>query len=53
MGLMLKYRALMLLIVLLARRLAEQDVRFIQLYHMGWDQHDNLPSAIEKQAKDT
>ncbi|MGX1928540.1 DUF1501 domain-containing protein [Flagellimonas sp. 2504JD4-2] len=38
---------------LLARRLAEQDVRFIQLYHMGWDQHDNLPGAIEKQAKDT
>ncbi|MEM1327641.1 MAG: DUF1501 domain-containing protein [Bacteroidota bacterium] len=37
---------------LLARRLAEQDVRFIQLYHMGWDQHDNLPTAIEKQAKD-
>jgi hypothetical protein len=37
---------------LLARRLAEQDVRFIQLYHMGWDQHDNLPSAIKKQAKD-
>ena len=37
---------------LLARRLAEQDVRFIQLYHMGWDQHDNLPNAIEKQAKD-
>ena len=38
---------------LLARRLAEQDVRFIQLYHMGWDQHDSLPSAIAKQAKDT
>ena len=37
---------------LLARRLAEQDVRFIQLYHMGWDQHANLPMAIEKQAKD-
>ena len=37
---------------LLARRLAERDVRFIQLYHMGWDQHDNLPIAIEKQAKD-
>ncbi len=37
---------------LLARRLAEKDVRFIQLYHMGWDQHDNLPGAIEKQAKD-
>ncbi len=37
---------------LLARRLAEKDVRFIQLYHMGWDQHENLPGAIEKQAKD-
>ncbi len=37
---------------LLARRLAEQDVRFIQLYHMGWDQHDNLPSAIKNQARD-
>ncbi|MFK8105186.1 MAG: DUF1501 domain-containing protein [Saprospiraceae bacterium] len=37
---------------LLARRMAEKGVRFIQLYHMGWDQHDNLPKAIEKQAKD-
>jgi len=37
---------------LLARRLAEQDVRFIQLYHMGWDHHDNLPGAVKKQAKD-
>ena len=37
---------------LLARRLAEKDVRFIQLYHMGWDQHDNLPSAIKNQAHD-
>jgi hypothetical protein len=37
---------------LLARRLAERDVRFIQLYHMGWDQHDNLPGAIARQAKD-
>lgn len=37
---------------LLARRLCEKGVRFVQLYHMGWDQHDNLPSAIEKQAKD-
>jgi len=37
---------------LLARRLAEQDVRFIQLYHMGWDQHFNLPSAVKKQAHD-
>ena len=38
---------------LLARRMAESGVRFIQLYHMGWDQHDNLPAAIQKQAKDT
>ncbi|MEE2906343.1 MAG: DUF1501 domain-containing protein [Planctomycetota bacterium] len=38
---------------LLARRLAERDVRFIQLYHQGWDQHDNLPSNIRIQAKDT
>lgn len=38
---------------LLARRLAERNVRFIQLYHMGWDQHGNLPSGIKKQAMDT
>lgn len=37
---------------LLARRLAEKDVRFIQLYHMGWDQHDNLPIQVKNQAKD-
>ena len=37
---------------LLARRLAEKDVKFIQLYHMGWDQHENLPGQISKQAKD-
>jgi len=37
---------------LLARRLAERGVRFVQLYHMGWDQHENLPGAIEKQARD-
>ncbi len=37
---------------LLARRLIEKDVRFVQLYHMGWDQHENLPEQIEKQAKD-
>ena len=30
---------------LLARRLAERGVRFIQLFHRGWDQHGNLPSA--------
>lgn len=37
---------------LLARRLAEQDVRFIQLYHMGWDQHDNLPFQLPRQCND-
>ena len=38
---------------LLARRLAERGVRFIQLYHQGWDQHNNLPNQITTQAKDT
>ncbi len=38
---------------LLARRLAERDVRFVQLYHMGWDQHGNLPNDIALQCKDT
>ena len=38
---------------LLARRLAERGVRFIQLYHQGWDQHDNLPSGIRGQARET
>ena len=37
---------------LLARRLAERGVRFVQLYHMGWDQHFNLPNAIRLQAED-
>ncbi len=37
---------------LLARRLAERDVRFIQLYHPGWDQHGNLPNAIRRQCRD-
>ena len=37
---------------LLARRLAERDVRFIQLYHPGWDHHGNLPAGIKRQAKD-
>lgn len=36
---------------LLARRLAERDVPFVQLYHMGWDQHGNLPSAIRQMAQ--
>ena len=38
---------------LLARRLAERDVRFIQLYHRGWDQHTFLPKGIRKQAAAT
>ncbi|MDH3709019.1 MAG: DUF1501 domain-containing protein [Cyclobacteriaceae bacterium] len=38
---------------LLARRLAERDVKFIQLYHQGWDQHGNLPKAIRTQCKET
>jgi hypothetical protein len=36
---------------LLARRLAERDVRFIQLIHRDWDHHSNLPVEIRKQAK--
>ncbi|MBX2816686.1 MAG: DUF1501 domain-containing protein [Saprospiraceae bacterium] len=38
---------------LLARRLAERDVRFIQLYHLGWDQHSDLPREISSQCRDT
>ncbi len=38
---------------LLARRLAERGVRFIQLFHMGWDQHMNLPDQIKGQCSDT
>ena len=38
---------------LLARRLAERGVRFIQLYHQGWDQHGNLPAQIRVQARET
>jgi hypothetical protein len=37
---------------LLARRLAERDVRFIQLYHPGWDHHGNLPAGIRRESKD-
>jgi hypothetical protein len=37
---------------LLARRLAERDVKFIQLYHMGWDQHDGIPNQLPLQCKD-
>jgi len=38
---------------LLARRLAERNVRFIQLYHIGWDQHDKLRDHHPKQCRDT
>lgn len=37
---------------LLARKLAENGVRFVQLYHQGWDQHGNLPREMAGQAKD-
>ncbi|MDH5604264.1 MAG: DUF1501 domain-containing protein [Cyclobacteriaceae bacterium] len=38
---------------LLARRLAEKGVKFIQLYHQGWDHHGGLPSNIKGQCKET
>jgi hypothetical protein len=38
---------------LLARRMAERDVKFIQLYHLGWDQHTDLPKEIRSQCRDT
>jgi len=38
---------------LLARRLAERDTRFIQLYHPGWDHHGGLPKGIRTQCKET
>lgn len=38
---------------LLARKLAEKDVKFIQLYHQGWDQHGSLNNDIKKRCKET
>ena len=38
---------------LLARRLAEKGVRFVQLMHAGWDQHQNLPTQLALQCQDT
>ena len=38
---------------LLARRLAERGVRFIQLYHRGWDQHGGLKQGIQRQTRAT
>ncbi|MBU2912681.1 MULTISPECIES: DUF1501 domain-containing protein [Reichenbachiella] len=38
---------------LMARRLLEKDVKFVQLYHRGWDQHLNLPGGIKHQCQTT
>ncbi|MEO2035823.1 MAG: DUF1501 domain-containing protein, partial [Planctomycetaceae bacterium] len=38
---------------LLARRLVENGVRFVQLFHRGWDQHQNLPKDLASQCRDT
>ncbi|NND08434.1 MAG: DUF1501 domain-containing protein [Saprospiraceae bacterium] len=38
---------------LLARRLIERDVKFVQLFHQGWDQHGGLPHGIRRQCKQT
>ena len=37
---------------LMARRLIEREVRFVQIFHRGWDQHGNLPNHISKQCQD-
>jgi len=36
-----------------ARRLVERGVRFVQLFHQGWDQHGNLPGGIRRQCSQT
>ena len=38
---------------LLARRLSERGVRFVQLFHRGWDTHGNLPNQLKRQCKAT
>src|SRR5207249_833311 len=38
---------------LLARRLVERGVRFVELYHEAWDQHDHLVEDIQRNCKDT
>jgi hypothetical protein len=38
---------------LLARRLLERGVRFVQLFHQGWDQHGSLPAGIRAQCQQT
>jgi hypothetical protein len=37
---------------LMARRLVERDVRFVQIYHRGWDVHGQLPQVLPSQCKD-
>ena len=37
---------------LLARRMAERNVRFVQLFHRGWDHHTNLPTHMRGQCRD-
>ncbi|MEM1444287.1 MAG: DUF1501 domain-containing protein [Verrucomicrobiota bacterium] len=37
---------------LMARRMAERDVRFVQIFHRGWDQHRNLPKDIRRQTQE-
>ncbi|HTU43771.1 MAG TPA: DUF1501 domain-containing protein [Bryobacteraceae bacterium] len=37
---------------LMARRMAERDVRFVQVYHRGWDVHSDLPAVLPSQCKD-
>ena len=38
---------------ILARKLLEKDVKFVQLYHQGWDHHGGLPEGMAQQCKDT
>jgi len=38
---------------IMARRLAEKGVQFVQLYHQGWDQHGGLPGGIKNQCRET
>ncbi len=37
---------------LLARRMAERDVRFVQIFHRGWDHHASLPKMIRRQTSE-
>ncbi|MDX1980855.1 MAG: DUF1501 domain-containing protein [Bryobacteraceae bacterium] len=38
---------------ILARKLIERGVRFVQLYHMGWDHHESIPRQLPPQCRDT